>query len=269
MQKTKPIIGVTGPARGGTAAWLFIKLGIWLQGGKAVRITTRKKYPADQLDGLILGGGADLNPQEYGQERADSQRDRGSHKKGAWHRVIQAFSLVLYPLIFFVRKVFAANSSIIDKQRDALELNYLQKAFDRGIPVLGICRGAQLINVKLGGTLHQDITGFYGEIPKIYSIFPKKRVQVDPDSKLGQMLGAPNITVNALHNQAINKLASPLKVVAHEKTGIIQAVELPTLPFVVGVQWHPEYMPQIREQRAVFKSLVKAAESRIPETSDI
>ncbi|MFH5883427.1 gamma-glutamyl-gamma-aminobutyrate hydrolase family protein [Halalkalibaculum sp. DA3122] len=259
MKKTKPIIGVTSPDHGGTAGWLFTKLALWLQGAEAVRITTEQLYPAEQLDGLILGGGADVNPRYYGQRRESASGPGVSKKGGVWQYVIQAFSIFMYPFIFLVRKLFAADTRSIDKERDELELRYLNHALERGIPVLGICRGAQLININLGGTLYQDITGFYGEVPRVYSIFPKKSVEVDRESRLGKLLDEGTITVNAMHNQAIDKLAPPLRVVAREKTGIIQAVEQPDAPFLIGVQWHPEYMPHVAGQRNIFKALVDAA----------
>lgn len=261
MKNTKPVIGVTGPERGGTAAWLFTRFGIWLQGGNPVHITTKKAYPVEKLDGLILGGGADVNPQQYGQQREEGIAPDISKKRRLWQYVIQVVSFFLYPFIYLVRKLFAAGSHRIDKERDELELSYLREALERDIPVLGICRGAQLINVNLGGTLYQDIRGFYGEVPRVHSIFPKKNVKVERESKLGSMLNASEIMVNALHNQAINELAPTLKVVAREKTGIIQAIERPDDSFLIGVQWHPEYMPQIARQRNIFRVLVEAARS--------
>ncbi|MDZ7691279.1 MAG: gamma-glutamyl-gamma-aminobutyrate hydrolase family protein [Balneolaceae bacterium] len=146
-----------------------------------------------------------------------------------------------------------------------MELYYLERAFDKQLPVLGICRGTQLINVKLGGSLYQDIGGFYGEIPQVYSILPKKKVKIDAESRLGKILNAADLSVNALHNQAISDLADPLKVVAREYNGIVQAVEFPKHPFLIGVQWHPEYMPQIKRQRQIFKALVQTARSGMSE----
>ncbi|MDX1636434.1 MAG: type 1 glutamine amidotransferase [Balneolaceae bacterium] len=260
MRSERPLIGVTGPGRGGTASWWFTRLAVWLQGGRAVRITPHSDPGlVDQLDGLVLGGGADVNPEYYGQQLNEQYDPKPVTKKGIWNAVIRLFSLVLYPLIFLLRKSFAAQSHTVDHQRDELELHYLTRALDRRIPVLGICRGAQLINVKLGGTLYQDITGFYGEVPHVYSIFPKKRVQVDRDSKLGALLGETDITVNALHNQAVHELAEPLTVVAREESGVIQAIESGEYPFLVGVQWHPEYMPHIEGQRRIFRALVEEA----------
>lgn len=259
MNKTNPVIGVTGPERGGTAAWLFTRLGVWLQGGKAIHLTTSKRHNIEDLDGLILGGGADVDPQHYGQQYSFEDTEF-SKPTGFRQLFIRVFSFFLYPLLFLFRKILATRSRKVDKERDEMELHYLTKALELKMPVLGICRGAQLLNVKLGGTLHQDITGFYGEIPKVYSIFPKKGIEVQKGSLLADIMETSEITVNAMHHQAIDKLAPSLEIVAREESGIIQAVESPDFPFLVGVQWHPEYMPQIRAQRKIFKSLVEAAQ---------
>ena len=258
MHKTKPTIGVTGPERGGMAAWLFTSLAIRLQGGNPVRLTPANEYAIEKLDALVLGGGADVDPVHYGEE-TDFNQAGFSKPKSLRQYLIRIFSLFFYPLVFLLRKVLAVRSRKVDKPRDEMELKYLAKALEKKMPVLGICRGAQLLNVKLGGTLYQDITGFYGEIPRIYSVFPKKEVKVAEDSMLGNILDTPYITVNALHHQAIDQLAPSLKVVAREQSGIVQAVESSDFPFLLGVQWHPEYMPQIKVQRNIFSSLVKAA----------
>ncbi|MDX1617943.1 MAG: type 1 glutamine amidotransferase [Balneolaceae bacterium] len=260
MRNSRPKIGVTGPVRGGTAAWLFTRFAVWLQGGTAVRITPDRPLGDRRLDGLILGGGADIDPQQYGRylEREETG-GKSPGRSGVVKWLNRVFSLFFYPFLFLARKVFAVSEPSIDRSRDELELNLLEESMRRRLPVLGICRGAQLINVKLGGTLHQDIRGFYGEIPQIHTIWPRKEVRIDPKSRLGEILQSPRVVVNALHRQAVETLGDPLQAVAKEKNGIIQAVELPDYPYMIGVQWHPEYMPQIESQRKIFRALVKRA----------
>lgn len=263
MKSTKPIVGVTGPKKGGTSAWWFTRFSVWMQGAEAVRITPgqgahqKKRY---DLDALILGGGADIHPDRYGQPFEEEEHAEFTKPKPSSLRqwLIRAFSFLFYPFLFLIRKLFSVPVPATDTERDELELGLLEEALDKNIPILGICRGAQLINVKMGGTLYRDIGGFYGEIPRIHSIWPRKRIRIDPESRLGEIIGKDRISVNALHRQAVEQLGDPLKVAAKEENGIIQAIELRDYPFLIGVQWHPEYMPQSFRQRRLFKSLVEA-----------
>ncbi|MDZ7714652.1 MAG: gamma-glutamyl-gamma-aminobutyrate hydrolase family protein [Balneolaceae bacterium] len=259
MSSTKPIIGVTGPDKGGTAAWLFSKLAVILQGGKAIRIRPKDPQPAVQLDGLILGGGADIDPARYGQSIIESPLGKGRKPKGFYQWMIHLISLLLYPFLFLIRKLSATKSSAVDIKRDKLEFDLLDSAIKNNIPVLGICRGSQLINIYFGGNLHQDIDTYYGEIPQVYSVWPKKKVELKKGSQLRQIIGSSSIWVNALHHQAVDKQGSELEVVAKEETGLAQAIEHSASSFLIGVQWHPEYMPQIRAQRKIFGKLVQEA----------
>jgi putative glutamine amidotransferase len=110
------------------------------------------------------------------------------------------------------------------------------------------------------GALHQDIRGYYVETPQVSSIFPKKRVVIKPGSRLEQILKTSVCNVNALHNQAIDKPGEKVELTAREKnTDIIQALEHPYYRFAIGVQWHPEYLIQIKRQRNIFKRLVEEA----------
>jgi len=262
MRNSKPNIGVTGPSRGGTAAWLFTRFAVWLQGGRAVRITPERPAADRELDGLILGGGADIDPKRYGRLLHEERETVKSGRKGMLSWLNRIFSLFFYPFLFLARKLFAVPASSIDRARDDLEMRLLEEAIGRQMPVLGICRGAQLINVKLGGTLYQDITGLYGEIPQIYSVWPQKEVVIEPASRLAAIIKSSRIVVNALHRQAVETLGESLEAVAREENGIIQAVESTDYPYLIGVQWHPEYMPQIRSQRRIFGALVDQAAER-------
>lgn len=259
MNRSKPNIGVTGPAKGGTAAWLFTKLAVWLQGGRAVRITPESQSDERQMDGLILGGGADIDPRQYGRLLEKNKQVIDSETSGLISWINRIFSFFFYPFLFLGRKLFAAPGPSVDYARDQLELSLLEEAMNRRLPVLGICRGAQLINVNLGGTLHQDIKAFYGEVPHIYSVWPRKEVEVEPDSRLGGIVNSSRVVVNVLHRQAVEELGESLVAVAREKNGLVQAVELPDYPYMIGVQWHPEYLPQIANQRRIFRALVECA----------
>ena len=265
MNSKRPKIGVTGPDKGGTAAWWFTWFAVFIQGGKAVRIRPKDSTGSTGIDGLILGGGADINPARYGQSLMESPVGKGPKPNGLYQWFIRLISIIFYPFLFLIRKLFATKSSAVDTKRDELEFGLLESALEKGIPILGICRGSQLINVQFGGNLHQDIGNYYGEIPQVFSVWPKKKVELKEGSKLREIMDTGKIWVNALHHQAVNEKGSKLEVVAKEETGLAQAIEHTSSDFLVGVQWHPEYMPQIPEQRAIFKTLVEKAKEGIRE----
>jgi len=242
-----PIIAVTGPHRGGRAAWLFTRRAIRRAGGAAVRVRNKEELDSCVFDGLVLGGGADIEPLRCG---------------------ARLLSAPKRSLIGAVRwRLSAVGGTGIDKQRDALEFRALERALAKQAPVLGICRGCQLINIFCGGTLHQELTGFYEETPAVRSIFAKKRVQVVESSLLARIVSASQTVVNALHRQAIDRLGEALRINAREANGIIQGIEMVDQPFVLGVQWHPEYMPQHPTQRQLFSALLAATRGDKTRTS--
>lgn len=255
-------MGVTGPDRGGLAAWLCTWLAVRRAGGKAVRVTPSRPVDQIELDALIIGGGADVDPRHYGQERLELEqavREQASERR-LWRRLL---NIALFPLLWLLRRMLSTQKApAMDRARDELELSLLGSALLRQLPVLGICRGAQIINVGLGGSLHQDLSAFYTEIPRVRSVFPRKDVLMDPGSRLAAVVGDTEARVNALHNQAVDGLGKGLRIVAREPTGVVQGIEHASLPLVIGVQWHPEYMPQVRSQQRLFRSLVQEAGRR-------
>ena len=185
----------------------------------------------ERLDGLFLPGGEDIDPANYGQER--------------------------HPLL-----------GATDKERDRTELLTTRWAMEEGMPVLGVCRGAQMINVACGGTLHQDIHSEAPDLAK-HDYFPPSferyrishQVTVETDSRLGRALGAVH-EVNSMHHQGIDRLGFGLHVVARAEDGLPEAVEMPHLPFIVGVQWHPEELAKTDQMSAnLFYDFVHAAAS--------
>ena len=150
----------------------------------------------------------------------------------------------------------------IDPERDRLEMQALDVAERRGLPVLGICRGSQMINVHRGGSLYVDIHEVYEEAPRLRTVLPRKRVSIVPDSCLYRILGISECRVNALHHQAVNRLGEGVRVVARERSGVVQGVEAPGHRFLVGVQWHPEYLVADPRQQNLFRTLVEAAKGR-------
>lgn len=176
----------------------------------------------DAIDALVLTGGADVDPARYGAVR-------GPHTQAPRH------------------------------DRDAWEAALAGAAIARGMPVLAICRGVQLLNVVLGGTLVQhvpDVTAAdHGEAPGRYA---PTEVEIVDGTAVRDALGAigGRLTVHCHHHQAIDRLAAGLVVAARAADGLVEAVESPTHPFLVGVQWHPE---QDAADRRLFAALVSAA----------
>jgi putative glutamine amidotransferase len=189
---------------------------------------------AGRLDGLILAGGGDIDPARYAEE---------AHEK----------------------------TSYIRKFRDSAEFELLAAALDRGVPYLGICRGLQVLNVLLGGSLHQhlpDVVGHTGHSPAPgrFGLLP---VRPAPGGKVAKALGTAPHDVPHYHHQAIDRLADGLTVTAVADDGTIEAVEMDGQtdgqtggktgagsddPFVVAVQWHPE----AADDGALFEALVTA-----------
>lgn len=257
--KYRPIIGVSGPDQGGFVAWIFTSLAVLMSGGKAIRITPARPISIGRLDGLILGGGADIDPGLYGAEEKKSSSLNYKTAKPLWRRFID---LIFFPLLLVIRKLLSTKQyHSPDVKRDELEKKLIAEAIERQLPILGICRGAQLLNIHHGGTLYQDLHEFYQEVPKITTILPKKEIAISSESMLARIIKKNKSRVNALHRQAIKKLGHGLTVVATEKSGVIQAIERQSYSFLLGVQWHPEYLPQHQSQRAIFKALITEAYS--------
>jgi putative glutamine amidotransferase len=260
------IIGVTGPDKGGLAAWWFTRLAVWRAGGRAIRITPRCPRDIGLLDGLIIGGGADVDPTLYGEESNDPLESLKEEER-TFRRWL--LSLLLFPLIYLVRRLLStmANPPGGDPDRDALESMLIREALQRGLPVLGICRGAQLLNVIAGGSLHRDLADFYVETPQLTTVWPAKHIEIEPDSRLARILGCTRCRVNSLHSQAVNDLAQGMRIVAREPNGVVQGIEHCQLPFAIGVQWHPEYLPQRRDQQGLFLALVRQAREQPAEVA--
>ena len=149
----------------------------------------------------------------------------------------------------------------IDRARDDFEFALLDAALDRRLPILGICRGIQMINVKFGGTLIQDIPsdtglerdhrqqGSRAELTHTVTV-------TEPESALAGVV-AGSCRVNSLHHQAIKRVGRGLKVTAHSEDGLVEAVEAADdYPFLMAVQWHPEELVDHPEQRRIFEQFI-------------
>lgn len=263
INRNIPTIGVTGPDKGGGMAWFFTSLAVWLVGGRPVRITPSRPRTADGLQGLIVGGGADVDPATYQEENVVeeylNQTIRKPHKN-LWQKIKRTTRWLYYPALFLARKLLSRKSGFgLDRDRDHLEFQLIDQAIKKGLPLMGICRGSQLLNVYFKGTLYEDINTFYLEEPNPSSVFPVKKIHIKPGSKLARVLGTEKLKVNALHNQAVKETGEGMEIIARESNKVVQAIENQEQEFVIGVQWHPEYLPQRKQQRAIFKALVSHA----------
>jgi putative glutamine amidotransferase len=155
--------------------------------------------------------------------------------------------------------------SAVDDQRDELEIELLHLLVAVGKPFLGICRGLQMINVALGGTLYTDISSqmkdakrhdWYPNIPRNHIAH---QVTVEKGSLLAEITGAGDLDVNSLHHQGIDSLAPGLKTSGYSPDGLVEAIQLKGHPFGLGVQWHPEWLSGYPAHQAIFKALVQAA----------
>lgn len=226
-------------------------------GARALRIRPGKPREGWQLEGLVIGGGTDVDPFHYGEEAEPGGEEADRHS---------SFLDWLVGLVLGAfRALFAAHSRQgYDPARDRLEKTMIEHALAEQLPILGICRGAQLLNVVLGGSLHQDIGHFYTEeTGNVRSILPRKTIAISSGSHLQDMLGEETCFVNALHNQSIKQLGEDVVVSAREPNGVVQAIEKRDHPYFIGVQWHPEYMPQSETQQRLFRGLVSGAQARI------
>lgn len=181
-----------------------------------------------RLDGVMFIGGLDYCPSIYGEDK---------HEK----------------------------SELAHDDRLAFDLRLIQKCLERkSLPVLGICAGAQILNIGLGGSLHQDIPSEFPESSVEHSShngwlegFSKHNIKIESGTALGTIYTKHELAVPTSHHQAVKKLGKGLRATAFADDGIIEAVELENHPYVIGVQWHPER--DFEGNRELFESFVKAS----------
>jgi len=194
-----------------------------------IPFTTNKEVIISQaqlIDGLILSGGHDISPYNYGQEP--------SQKLGE-----------TFP------------------ERDTYEMILLEESKKRDIPILGICRGFQLINIAAGGTLYQDLSLIPGNILKHNQVsnptLKTHKIEIKENSFISSIFGKETM-VNSFHHQAIDKVANDFIVVARASDGVVEAIEHKTYKFLVAVQWHPEMLAvNCEKARVLFSKFVEEA----------
>jgi putative glutamine amidotransferase len=186
----------------------------------------------ERLDGLLIPGGVDMDPRQYGD-------------------------------------TILPECGNLDPARDRVELQLAKWAIEDGKPVLGLCRGLQIINVARGGTLWQDLETQRPELVK-HDYFPTQGfarqhlahpVTLEPASRLATLLDGPDtIMVNSMHHQAVRTLGDGLQVTARSPDGVVEALELPGDAFTIGVQWHPEVFEMTDPHtRHLFGGFIAAA----------
>jgi putative glutamine amidotransferase len=153
----------------------------------------------------------------------------------------------------------------VDNGRDTTEITLMRSAVNDGKPVLGICRGAQVMNVALGGTLYTHIPAqlkgaldhdYPGDLRRVI-VHP---VNVDETTRSAEIFGETLLNVNSLHHQGLKDIAPSLRVAGHAPDGLVEVVEIPDHPYAVAVQWHPEWLTDQPAMQRLFKSFVDAAE---------
>jgi putative glutamine amidotransferase len=199
------------------------EVGLTRAGGRILELRPGGGKPEeilDRIDALLLAGGGDVDPGLYGGTAADAR--------------------------------------LVDPDRDRFELALIRGALEREMPVLGICRGIQILNVSQGGTvrnLRDDAKLAHAHGIELDSI-DAHPVTIAAGSRLAELLGAGPRDVSSFHGQAVGRLAPGMLAAAESPDGVVEAIELDGAAFAVGIQWHPEIPPQ---QMAVFEELVKEA----------
>ncbi|MGM9774778.1 MAG: gamma-glutamyl-gamma-aminobutyrate hydrolase family protein [Candidatus Egerieousia sp.] len=232
--QNKPVIGVSGYIDGTTACvgMTYIK-SVREAGGVpfVIPVTTDMSQIEDilnSIDGLVMSGGEDFDPQLYGEQPL---RQLGE----------------------------------VVPDRDKFDISLIKRAVERGIPLLGICRGEQGLNIALGGTLYQDIPS---QVPtnlkhsqKAPRNYGSHAIKIDKNSLVYNLLQVDSISVNSYHHQAVKDVAPGLKVVAVAPDGVVEAIEKPGDKKIVGVQFHPEGFVYSGDMRFLpfFKNLVNEA----------
>ncbi|MEK4426292.1 gamma-glutamyl-gamma-aminobutyrate hydrolase family protein [Solibacillus sp. FSL K6-1523] len=226
----KPVIGLTmHPVEGKKEINNTYINAIQKAGGTPICLPIINEENVEQIlnivDGIVSIGGYDINPLIFGEEP--------HYKLGV----------------------------VID-ERDKSDMLIMKCAFERELPILGICRGEQVMNVAFGGTLYQDIDTQVENILKHTQVSLRHEVThtvVLEQSKLQQIVGASSILTNSFHHQAVARVADGFIINARAKDGVIEGIEHPTHPYCIGVQWHPEGLENDAPSDKLFKSFIEAS----------
>ncbi|MEH6672058.1 gamma-glutamyl-gamma-aminobutyrate hydrolase family protein [Halopseudomonas sp.] len=222
---SRPIIAITGPRRGAFGPRFMVSCAVRWYGAKPLQVRPGDDLDAMQYDAVVVTGGHDIDPVLYAEEPE-------VHPK-------------------------------YDPERDQLESTVIDHALECGLPLLGICRGAQLLNARRGGNLFQDLKSKRRLTSNRRTLLPLKTLLPEPGSYLSKLLRTKrHCKINSLHNQAIDRVGTDLQISGRDLDGIVQAIEDPGRAFLVGVQWHPEFLLFNGRQRRLFGALIDAARDR-------
>lgn len=221
----KPIIGITGDIEERdkkTYLYIDLRYGKLVEeaGGLPLLLhpTESVKEIISRIDGLLLSGGEDIHPKYYKEE--------------------PRYPMTLSPDV-----------------RTEFEISLLREAMKRNIPILGICHGMQLINVVFGGTLYQDLPGQTEGVINHRLGENRHPVSIVEETLLIESIGKKEMNVTSTHHQAVKDLGMGLKVSATAHDSLVEAIEMPEYPFLMGVQWHPEKGPD-EESMKLFASFI-------------
>lgn len=233
---TRPRIGLTLDAEEGAGRYFLGRAyvdAVLAAGGLPILLPHARDAAAAYLallDGLVVTGGFfDVPPELYGEERREA-------------------------------------CGVTRPERTAFEKEVLEAALAARMPVLGVCGGMQLLNVVRGGTLYQDLpqdAGIRGHEQPAPRDVPSHEVVVQPGTHLAALVGAGSLQVNSTHHQALREPGAGVLVSARAPDGVAEAIELPDLPFALGVQWHPEAVARHEPRHAaLYRGLVAVARDR-------
>lgn len=217
----KITVAVTGPRRGAFGPRFLVACAVRWYGAIPLQVRPGDDLKSLEYDAVVVTGGHDIDPVIYAAEPEVQPK--------------------------------------YDPERDALEMAVIDDALARDLPLLGICRGAQLLNARRGGNLFQELKSHRKMTSNRWTILPLKMLNIQSQSRLWRLLMADSCRINSLHNQAIDRVGEGLIVSGRDLDGIVQAVEDPLKPFLLGVQWHPEFLLFFRRQRLLFQALIQAA----------
>lgn len=221
----RPIIAITGPRRGAFGPRFMVACAVRWYGAKPLQVRPGDDIQSLHYDAVVVTGGHDIDPVLYAEEPE-------VHPK-------------------------------YDPERDKLESAVIDHALECGLPLLGICRGAQLLNARRGGNLFQDLKSRRKLTSNRRTLLPLKTLLPESGSYLGKLLRTDRCKINSLHNQAIDRAGTDLLISGRDLDGIVQAIEDPGRAFLVGVQWHPEFLIYSNRQRRLFGALIDAARDRL------